>query len=398
MSIKRVYSVLTVATVLAVALVGQAPAQSIDDVAGVVSNGNSITIHGSGFGDRDHQQPYCWEDFEGASCQLDTTANNVGLYQGRLSQLQAYSGNQSIELRHGDPDIETESPAERQGWAYYRFPRELQGGDEIFMMFWERWSWGCWWCDDPENSQWEGPATQSYQIKNWRVSSGSHYVTPPDIVHTAQSDCNDWGTPEFTPRYLCTDINVTTWYSRVFADGNGGYEHTLPHHTWILWEVMIRQSSPGVNDGANIVWIARNGKSARIVNETNATTHQPGQPGFNKVSLGDWIDSFGRSTTQYYDDFYFDMGWQRVVIGDRPTWDACTVRDIQPYTTWTDDTIVVTVNTPSFQDGQQGYLYYVGPNGSPADMEPVTITAGGGGDDDGPPGAPSPVVMTPNGP
>lgn len=358
------------------ALVSSVLAQDITGISGTVSQGSLLIINGSGFGERTRQAPYCFEDFEGQTHQLDVNAS-PGYYKGRLSQAQRYAGSQSIELRHGDPGIDFELPAYRQGWAYYRFPRELQGGDEIFMSFWERWSWGCWWCDDPEHSAPGGPATTSYQIKNWRVSSGNHYVTPPDIVHSSQSDCNDWGTPGFHPRFMVTSMVDTIWYSNIFPKTGGGYEHTLPHHTWIQWEVMIRQSSPDTNDGANVVWIARNGKSAVIANEVNVRTHRAGDPGFNKVSLGDWIDSFGRSTTQYYDNFYFDMGWSRVVIGNNPDYDSCTVRDIQPYTAWSNTSITIRVNAASFANGQTAYLFFVGPSGRPADMQTVEISSGG---------------------
>jgi len=62
----------------------------------------------------------------------------------------------------------------------------------------------------------------------------------------------------------------------------------------------------------------------------------------------------------YYDDIYLQFGTQaRVEIGDSPEWSACTHREIQVPSAWSDGSIKITVNQGSFQAGDTAYLFVV---------------------------------------
>jgi hypothetical protein len=62
----------------------------------------------------------------------------------------------------------------------------------------------------------------------------------------------------------------------------------------------------------------------------------------------------------YLDDIFVQKGTQaRVEIGDSPDWSACTHREIQVPSAWSDGSIKITVNQGSFQAGEQAYLFVV---------------------------------------
>jgi hypothetical protein len=65
-----------------------------------------------------------------------------------------------------------------------------------------------------------------------------------------------------------------------------------------------------------------------------------------------------------FDDVFIDYTWARVELGDAPTWQACTVREIQPPQQWADGQITVQLNQGAFRKGQTVYAYVVDATGA----------------------------------
>jgi len=86
----------------------------------------------------------------------------------------------------------------------------------------------------------------------------------------------------------------------------------------------------------------------------------------------------------YWDELYVDITRARVEIGDAATWAACTHREIQIPSAWSDESITVNVNQGSFQNGQQAYLYVVDGNGQ-VNQQGLAVTIGGTFQADAPP-------------
>jgi hypothetical protein len=63
------------------------------------------------------------------------------------------------------------------------------------------------------------------------------------------------------------------------------------------------------------------------------------------------------------DDIYVQDTRARVEIGNASTWSACTQREIQKPTSWSNGTISFTLNQGTFRSGQQVYLYVVDASG-----------------------------------
>jgi hypothetical protein len=176
----------------------------------------------------------------------------------------------------------------------------------------------------------------------------------------------------FFPRNYVTHIDGsghavdTDYYGRMFEPEFGHL-----HQQWMLFEIEFKQSNNGQNDGSYEMWLTRNGQTRKIINYQNINTHQSGEPGFNKLTLGNWIDSGGRSTTLYFDDLFVDFSWQRVAIGNNSNWDQSSKREIQPYTAWSDVGITFNANLNSFNSGEQLYLFVFDVNGNPSVAYPI---------------------------
>ena len=70
------------------------------------------------------------------------------------------------------------------------------------------------------------------------------------------------------------------------------------------------------------------------------------------------------SNWRYFADVYLDSSRARVILGDAPTLDASTIREVQIPTQWSDSSIDVTVNLGRFGDRQTAYLYVVTQDGA----------------------------------
>ena len=68
--------------------------------------------------------------------------------------------------------------------------------------------------------------------------------------------------------------------------------------------------------------------------------------------------------TYYFDDIYINNSWARVEIGDDPDYDSCTHREMQIPTAWSSDSVDITVNQGSFQNGTTAYLFVVDEDGA----------------------------------
>ena len=356
-------------------------AQTISNVSGTVANGDTVSLSGAGFGAKAVAAPWAWDDFESSTTLLSLTSS-PGDVPPSLSREHVYQGLQALKTQLGYADGSSETLG-RNGYAVYNFPRALLNGEKGYIRFWERWSWGVNFCY-PDNDG----AISDYQIKNWRISSGGQALDPPNIGQNVQSDCNYCCGDEFEPRQ---------WTYR--KDGGGTYEamdyfgpeflpqrFALPNDTWMLWEIQFQQST--TTAGSYDVWLSRDGKSARVA-AYRGLTHLAADPGFTRILLGNWIDSIGGSATLYFDDFYADGSWARVVLGDAATFSACSVREIQIPRSWTDSAITLTINQGRFRAGQTAYLYVQNENGQhPETGFPVVIGGGAPTEAPGQPGQP----------
>ena len=106
-------------------------------------------------------------------------------------------------------------------------------------------------------------------------------------------------------------------------------------------------------------------------------------------------DASGNESAQnwYWDELYIDRTRARIEIGNAPTWNNCTHREIQIPVEWTDTQLSFIANQGSF-GGEQLYLYVVDENGV-TNPEGFPVVFGGGPPDPGPPGQPGQPEIEP---
>jgi len=104
---------------------------------------------------------------------------------------------------------------------------------------------------------------------------------------------------------------------------------------------------------------------------------------FDYFGIGFYLRTGSEGVTQF-DDIYIDTTQSRVEIGEASTFDTCTIREIQPPTAWSNNSITFTANQGSFSDGDTAYLYVVDEDGS-VNEQGYQIAFGPAGPDTTPP-------------
>jgi hypothetical protein len=166
--------------------------------------------------------------------------------------------------------------------------------------------------------------------------------------------------------------------------GTNWYGTTPSANTWHFYEVLI--------DNINNTWqvfLDNADHSNGLTTWENSCTLT-----LNEVSiLG--LDAGGvspPSQTSYLDDIYIDNSWSRLEVCSGSTWSSRTRCEIQIPTTWSTNSITFTANQGSFTNGQQAYIYVVDSDGN-VNADGYSITIGGGTFDTTPPAAPMGVVV-----
>jgi hypothetical protein len=78
---------------------------------------------------------------------------------------------------------------------------------------------------------------------------------------------------------------------------------------------------------------------------------------WRKAMCGGTLADHDDNACRYFDDVYVDTTLSRVVLGNAPTYTACTKVEPQPPITWAPTNIVVTINLGSFTDDDPVYVF-----------------------------------------
>ena len=88
----------------------------------------------------------------------------------------------------------------------------------------------------------------------------------------------------------------------------------------------------------------------------------------NALSSGEGAVEFGGLAPELnlrmlFDDVYIDRTLARVELGNAPTYNACSRRDLQPPLSWADERISVSLNGPGYSSSDDLYLYVISADG-----------------------------------
>jgi hypothetical protein len=332
---------------LSVLLPNAQAAPSVAGFQGTVSNGQSITIDGSGFG-ASGPNVVIFDDFEGGtngspimvgegSAQVGGWSKIEGEKVPRYSNAAKVSGNLSFRA-----DMS----------SYWRELVEVllpSSTKQVFLS---------WWIYLPPGSKIPGTGVSGdVNWKNvWLQGAGTEDddLVLPTVLPGPSYFIN--GNNGVYQKWITLDFNIGTW-KRLWC--------------WI-----------SVDAGQLQFWELTGSGVVQRDNANGATILKSGGV-FERVD----INGYGRATSNSYptfDDVYVATGASaraRVEIGNKSTYSTCTKLTIATPTSWSNTRVESIVWQGAFTSGEAAYLYVIDANGAVNTQGyPVTIGGGGGGD------------------
>lgn len=327
-------------------------APTIASVSGTVSQGQTLTVSGSGFGTKSPVAPLIWADFAtninpstlGQKTSWDSVENLVF-----SSSLPAGAGttkgvvgtwNSTLSQRAFDFYINKSANYTRTYSYSKTYMTNTSSGN---MKFWRLW-----------------PST----LYNDFVASTSNGGICLNEVDTSNPS-----------RYQGVSFSPNTWYTHEF-----------------MWQYSGGTGLPS-NGGASGIWdYKQNGVTKQhLENSNNDGGYGNTQ---NQLVIGPFTDSadlLPDGSMVYMTSIYVDDNYAHVIIGDQSTLAASTHREIQiPKTQWIDGQLQVQVNQGSFASGSTAYLYVVDASGNVSSGNKITF----GGSTPSGPTAPNNLKVT----
>ena len=175
----------------------------------------------------------------------------------------------------------------------------------------------------------------------------------------------------------------TVWF------GQNGLASLPTGDAWYRYETWVQfNSSPGTADGVYRVKVTNPTTGAVVVDNTvrNVSYNGTGQSGnfryyvlqnyFGNASDGGSGMKDNANAVAWWDDLYVSQSQARVELCTASTWSACTNREIQPASTWTDNSITVKLNKGGLASMAGVYLYVTDSTGA-VNAQGYRLTDGG---------------------
>ncbi|MBE2886736.1 hypothetical protein [Geobacter anodireducens] len=309
-----------------------------------LTNGQVVTISGSGFGTKSTVAPQFWDTVENQTA-YSSLANGATVPTGSGKPWESqctWDGGACVKY--------STTASEQRGLstATYRATTTTQGLLEGRRITGTNKIYVSWWWKPASN-----PVTGDHSSKFLRLSNNAD-VTNKTFSWTQMQD------------YIYrTDQGYCQNGAAHWANWNGNVNQWNFHEVWI--------------DGATRTYTIKiNGKAtANNVSWSSCTAFN-----FDYVWMIGW-DGGGNSPpaiTSWLDDIYVDNTLSRVMICDNANFSSATKCEMQiPTNTWTDGQLQVAVNQGSFPTNSTAYLYVVDANGSPSASKQITFGASSGG-------------------
>lgn len=152
------------------------------------------------------------------------------------------------------------------------------------------------------------------------------------------------------------------------------------NNNWYHSQVLYRSSDQNVNNGTVREYI-----NGIVSNEHSNIITRKSTAHLNQIRVGHYWSTEGVSECPtantgaevYIDNIYIDTTWARVEIGNNQSWANSTQREIQIPTTWSNESITLSVNQGKFASGTTVYLFVHDSNGN-VNSSGYPITIGGG--------------------
>lgn len=168
--------------------------------------------------------------------------------------------------------------------------------------------------------------------------------------------------------YLYTNNNIFSWWTanQYMKPDRNKPEDVPDKGYWINVAMQMKLST----NGEGYVYYSRTPPHTNIQyykgSKTGINLSAGSRGPLNSIALGYYITTYMSEANTYWDDIYVDNSWARVEVGNGATYDACSHREIQIPSTWSNNSITMTVKQGSFAEGEKVYLYVVDEAGTPS--------------------------------
>jgi hypothetical protein len=342
-------------------------APSISSVSGTVSDGQTITVGGAGFG-ANGPTIKIFDDFQKGTNgnHISTAAGSAQVGQWDVAQGvtadtiystdYAHSGTQSVRFNYNYSD------------AMPCLGLDNIDGNPPNGVF------ASWWQYLPTNKDVPGTnGPEAPGLPNWKIFwlynwTGAWY--------------NDWIAAMLSnslPTNACFGMmndSLSNSFWPTPADGQWKAD-TFIKGQWQRYWFYLKASTTGDGVAALYSTNASSGFKNPFKNQATSTVAHPAYP-WNRLHF----PGFGRKDTNsilYYDDIYVATGLYaqaRVEIGNNATYSKCTNLTILTPTLWSDTSITATVRPGSFINGSSAFLFVFDANGA-LNTTGYPITIGG---------------------
>jgi len=321
-------------------------APSISNITGTFSADNAVTIAGEGFGAKSTAAPLRYDNFEnGTVGQLipnNPTGGGWGATCPRYSQTQ---------VRNAGSKSAMQEYINYWGCAFALDNTEAPGSlpSGITEMYVTGWFW----------METGGSPSRNAKIINMGTVQG--WQTRIDVY------------PENGSGHLYAMLSGNCFDTSSYAQNwNADVAAVMKaDKQWHRIETYLKIGPNGYRD----VWV--DGKKIAEIN--GAFTGSSCEIGYLLIGHYFSLDTYTPAPwgRRYWDELYVDRTRARVEIGDASTFGACSHREIQIPTAWSNNSIAVKVNQGSFAVGNTAYLYVVDENGAVNSTGyPITIQSG----------------------
>jgi hypothetical protein len=340
-----------------------AGAATLTSVSGTISDGQVVTIKGSGFGTSPTDTSFL--DFEkGAVGSAISETRWTGSTPSRTvpgpitipkySNLKAHNGKQAITCAFKDPTY---------GCLFslgYTEPI-----DKVYVSYWFY------------SEYITFPTKKYFQWKMFRVMPESNVIDQASTFMISQ-----WPNEDGTCRqaYHANIANPTTPLQQIVPDKRI-FRTCFPRGEWIRIELFLEESDLGVANGTEMLkYYSTNTNTWTTWSNysKNVMTREATDKRWKWMHFGHYVGNGGTgfNVNIYWDNVYVQRGtYARFELCDSSSWSTCNNREVQAATGWSTTGATIRINTGTFERGKTVYLFFIDDAGNASKGFPVTIGA-----------------------
>lgn len=389
-----------VPVVLALGLTWSVAAQAepvVSGVQGSVSHGVSVTIEGSGFGQKSPASPVVWDDCSGTDpgekwdfvypYSNDPEFRLTYRTPGEVQKAGGKTGGVALPHEHvtryfAGAHYNSGPTDAHAGYNVCAGKNGQEGATYTYISFYSAidpdWHFVF---DNPD------PAENDHNFKEYDWAAGTGYMgSGPNLYfgrpQVAESS-STWGANYYegmNAKVFGVDPAVMNYYP-----STGGIFGTVsvptPQTGWHKVELVLKHGS---DDGFHRVY-----QDNVRVWDADVNDDQLGSPAARAETVfGGYAREAGstdeyKNNWRYYADVYYDHSLARVVLADAATYADATVVEPQIPSAWSDGSISIDINQGRLADGAEAWVYVFDATGTPSTGYAVTLgqgaPAGGGG-------------------